>query len=133
MAKQSPKPRPKPESVDHYFELMHDTVLKEAAIALRYIIKQALPQVEECVKWDLPFYMLHGNLCYINVRKHTVELGLYRGVHLSNSNGLLQGDGKLIKHVVLMPDEDIPKDGIVEILHEAAALNQTGPLKLKRI
>jgi len=101
------------------------------ALALRYLIKHTLPDVEECIKWDLPFYMCHGNLCYINVRKQTVELGLYRGIHLSNANGLLTGTGKLIKHVVLYPDEDLPAEGIKEILIEAREINLAGPLKIK--
>lgn len=132
---QNPKPKARPESADNYYERITNDELRELALATRFIIKRTLPKVEECIKWDLPFYSLNGNLCYINLRKgkRTVELGFYRGVHLSNANGLLQGDGKLIKHVILNPNEDVPVEGIKEILHEAAALNQQGPLKLKRL
>jgi hypothetical protein len=124
--------KPKPQSADNYFELIANAELQELALALRRTIKQTLPGVEECVKWDLPFFSLHGNLCYLNIRQGRVELGLYRGVYLSNANGLLQGDGKLIKHIVLSADEDIPVQGIQEILHEAVELNKKAPLKLKK-
>lgn len=124
-------PKGKPQSADNYFELIESTELLELALAVRHIIKRVLPNVSESIKWDLPFYTYQGNLCYINIRKGNLELGFYRGVHLSNSNGLLQGDGKLVRHIILHPSEDIPVEGIIETLLEAAKLNQSGPLKLK--
>ncbi len=128
---QKPNRKPKPQSVDHYFDCIAKPDLQELALALRNLIKRTLPDVHESLKWELPFYMCQGNLCYINIQKSTVVLGLYRGIHLSNANGLLQGDGNLIKHVVLYPADDIPAEGIKEILLEAKALNEQGPLKLK--
>ncbi len=125
--------KPKPENADNFFERIENAEVREMALAVRHVIKRTLPQVEECVKWELPFFSYHGNLCYINIRKDgRVVLAMYRGIHLSNKSGLLEGDGKLIKHVVLHPAEDLPLAGIQEILLEAAALNQAGPLKMKR-
>jgi len=125
------KAKPKPESADNYFEQITDSELLELALAVRNLIKRTLPDVGECIKWDLPFYTYHGNLCYINIRKGKLEIGFYRGVYLANSNGLLSGNGKLIRHIVLAPYTDIPQAGIVEILTEASKLNETGPLKMK--
>jgi hypothetical protein len=125
------KAKPKPESADNYFELITDAELLELALAVRNLIKRTLPGVSECVKWDLPFYTYHGNLCYLNMRKGHLELGFYRGIHLSNSSGLLQGNGKLIRHIILHPRNDLPQAGIVETLLEASKVNENGPLRMK--
>lgn len=116
---------------DNYFEEIPNPELRELALAVRHIIKQTLPGVEESIKWAVPFYMHSGNLCYIQVRRQKVELGFYRGVQLSNTNGLLQGDGKLVKHIIFSLDDDIPVKQVQEILLEAARLNEKGPLKMR--
>ena len=120
-----------PQQTDNFFEAIEDPALQELALAVRHIIKQTLPQVEEGIKWAVPFYMYQGNLCYIQVRRQNLELGFYRGVHLSNANGLLRGDGKLVKHIIFSPEEDIPLKQLQEVLLEAATLNEQGPLKMK--
>ena len=56
---------------------------------------------------------------YTSVHAAHVNLGFYRGAELPDPAGLLQGGGKRMRHVKLMPGNEIDEDAL-EALIEAA-------------
>ncbi len=103
------------------------------SMALREIVLAQSPLVHEQIKWGLPFFAAHRDLCYLNVPKgkHYVELCFIQGHKLSNAQGALHVagrrwihglrfeslsdlDGDLVREVVqeaLMVDEDVHRSG----------------------
>ena len=44
---------------------------------------------------------------YVNAFSAHMNVGFFRGVELADSAGLLQGDGKYMRHVKLRPEQEI--------------------------
>ncbi|MBF0575940.1 iron chaperone [Dysgonomonas sp. GY617] len=56
---------PKPTTVDEYIAAASPLV-KEYLVQLRSIIKQTVPQAEECISYEMPAYKLNGILIYFD-------------------------------------------------------------------
>jgi hypothetical protein len=92
---------------------------------LRQLILEAAPQVEEAIKWKIPFYCCQGLLCYLNPQPEGVVLGFCRGAQLSNDQGLLTGEGKEVRLLFLPSGSPLPLPEIRQLLQEAILLNET--------
>lgn len=92
---------------------------------LRQLILDAAPQIEESIKWKIPFYSCQGLLCYLNPLPGGVALGFCRGALLSNEQGLLSGDGKEVRLLFLPTGSSLPLAEIRQLLQEAILLNET--------
>ena len=92
--------------------------------ALRMLILQAGPYVEETIKYKIPFYSYHGRLCFLNIRGGVVELGFCQGAFLSNEQRYLVGEGKEVRHVRIKSLADINRGAIQALLQEAMLLNE---------
>jgi len=60
--------------------------------------------------------------CYVNAFTSHVSVGFFRGAELPDPAGLLEGTGKLMRHVKLRPDRDIDADALAALI-EAAYLD----------
>lgn len=60
--------------------------------------------------------------CYVNAFTSHVNVGFFRGAELPDPAGLLEGTGKLMRHVKLRPDRDIDADALAALI-EAAYLD----------
>ena len=98
--------------------------LKSILRALRSIIFQTVPYVDESIKYDIPFYNYYGRLCFLNPRNSTVLLGLCKGVLLANMHGLLEGTGKEVRHIRIKHLKDIDQTALQALLQEAVLLNE---------
>ena len=100
------------------------SALKHLLNALRVLILQAGPYIEETIKYNIPFYDYQGQLCFLNVRKGGVELGFCQGAFLANEQGLLVGEGKEVRHVRIKSLAHIDQEAIQALLQEAILLNE---------
>lgn len=98
--------------------------LKHLLNALRVLILQAGPYVEETIKYNIPFYNYQGRLCFLNTREGGVELGFFQGAFLANEQGLLVGEGKEVRHVRIKSLAHIDQEAIQALLQEAMLLNE---------
>lgn len=60
--------------------------------------------------------------CYVNAFTSHVNVGFFRGAELPDPAGLLEGTGKLMRHVKLRPDRYIDADALAALI-EAAYLD----------
>jgi hypothetical protein len=56
---------------------------------------------------------------YVNAFKAHVNVGFFRGAELSDPNGLLEGTGKYMRHVKLMPDTEVDAAALLKLIHTA--------------
>jgi hypothetical protein len=95
------------------------------ALATRARVLAALPGVAESL--DLPARMLAyaygpgyaGMVCTLIPSQKGLKLGLYRGSELSDPDGLLEGSGKVHRHVRIVAD-DTPRPAAIARLLKAA-------------
>ena len=57
--------------------------------------------------------------CYVNVFKAHVNVGFYCGAELDDVHSILIGAGKRMRHVKLMPDQDVNESALRELIQAA--------------
>jgi hypothetical protein len=99
----------------------------ELADAARKALGKALPGAAEAV--DRPAKMLRysfgpgykGLVCTLFMSKTGVKLGIFRGAELSDPAGLMQGAGKVHRHVQLRTAADLERPELTRLLAAALA------------
>jgi hypothetical protein len=56
---------------------------------------------------------------YVNAFKAHVNVGFFRGAELVDPGGLLEGDGKFMRHVKLRPGQHIDETALTSLIHDA--------------
>jgi hypothetical protein len=89
--------------------------------ALRKFVKRAAPQLQESVKW--------GNGCwvqgkvpvaYVYSAPDHVQFGFFGGSALRDPSGLLEGEGKFVRHIKVRKRSDIDERAFETLLRQAA-------------
>src|SRR6267143_812754 len=98
---------------------------------LRLIIKKALPDVSEAVKWGVPFYSLNGvGVAAIADYSRHVNLSLLKGAEVSSD--MLEGTGKGMRHITVKTLAEIKETEITRLVKEAGALAAGGSRRKSR-
>jgi hypothetical protein len=58
---------------------------------------------------------------YVDAFQSHVNVGFFRGAELADPAGLLEGTGKMMRHVKLRPDDDIDAEDLVQLIESAYA------------
>ena len=106
--------------------------LKPLVIELKKIILDIDPQAVEVVRLGDraatygtgPQKMKQGYV-YVLPHKSWVNLGFFRGVELSDKNGLLEGTGKKMRHIKLHTVEQVNDAGIRQLIQLAVQERKT--------
>ena len=97
--------------------------------AIRSLVKKTVPRSEEYVNpWKIPSFDLNGPLCFYMAAKDHVAFGFLRATALRDSEKLLEGTGKYVRHVKLRSVADVRRPGVRSLLKQAAELNRKEPL-----
>ena len=110
-------------SVDEYIEGL-EVWQAEIVTALRELILEEAPDVEEAFKWSQPVFESNGPFSYIKAFKDHVNFGFWRGVDLKDPDSLLKGSGSKMRHVPLKSVGEIRRQSFQEFVREAIQLNQ---------
>jgi hypothetical protein len=106
----------------------HTRPIRELAGSLRKLIKATVPEAEERAYpgWHGIGYR-HPEVGYfaaIFPERDLVKLGLEHGVELPDPQGLLRGEGKRVRYVILSEAKAVPKAAIRALLQ--AAIHRLG-------
>ncbi|SOC40671.1 DUF1801 domain-containing protein [Ureibacillus acetophenoni] len=113
------------QEVDQYMEKLPEEI-KIITENLREIILDSSPALIEEYKWSMPNYSYKGLVCYLQSSKKHVNLGFHKGNELQekDSNQLLQGTGKNMRHIKITKVEEIRQEEIKLLILEAIQLNE---------
>ena len=106
---------------------------KHILSSLRMTILHTGLRIAESIKYGIPFYDYCGQLCFLNPKKEVVLLGLCKGAFLSNEQGLLEGEGKEVRHIRIKRFSDIHPEVLQTLLHEAMLLNEHEHQRVKKL
>jgi len=81
-------------------------------------------QFDEEIKWGQPCYSIKKLVCYIQKAKKHVTIGFQYGAHLEDSNRLLVGEGKDMRHVKFSLTEKIDKPAIASLISKAVEFDR---------
>ena len=90
---------------------------------LRELIRKELPEATEEIKWGRPVYSLNHIVCYLAASTDHANLGFYRGIELQDPRGLLEGDGKKLRHIKVYKREEIRRQWYRTLIRQAARLD----------
>jgi hypothetical protein len=95
------------------------------AEALRDLIKEAAPELEESLKWGTPNYSKRKNIFYLASQKNHVNFGFHDASFLNDPNKLLEGTGAKMRHVKIRDQDNIPLEGLRDLIRQAITGKQS--------
>lgn len=101
----------------------NDAAVQEIARATRALIYDVLPQVVEVV-WTQQRNIGYGtgpkkmseHFSWIGLTKSYVQLGFFYGTELPDPDGLLEGTGKMLRHIKLRSVADVQRPAVRAML-----------------
>lgn len=88
---------------------------KEIMGIIRSLIHQNVQNITEEFKWSRPVFRLKKDFAYLQANKNHVNLGFYGNFEkLSDPDGLLEGTGKIMRHIKLKKISDINSELLSE-------------------
>ena len=94
------------------------------AIAKRWfdVMRRCGSDVRELLHDGAPTVCVDGaGFAYVNAYKAHVNVGFFRGAEIADPEGLLEGDGRFMRHVKLRPGEQIDPKALRTLIHTAYA------------
>tara|TARA_Y100000758_G_scaffold167317_1_gene118818 strand:+ start:1116 stop:1481 length:366 start_codon:yes stop_codon:yes gene_type:complete len=111
------------DKADGWFAALDDSIAPVAA-DLRSLVRKAVPDATECIKWGTPNYEKDGPICAIRSGKEFVALQFGPiGTSLKDPDGLLEGTGKAMRHVKIRAKTDLKKQLFSSWIKQAATAN----------
>ena len=96
---------------------------------LRELVHAACPDVEETLKWSMPFFMHKGIVCSMAAFKHHCTFGFWKGTLIFGTNrgpGTKQDDA-MGQFGRICAISDLPKDKVlIGYIKQATRLNEAG-------
>src|SRR5436305_12748389 len=116
--------KPAPKLLDYLMPYPQEVA--KSALALRKLVLEEAPDVDEVIcrgyavsiaftytkKWTDAF-------CHIAVYKGHVSLGFNRGAELPGAEGVLEGTGKLVRHLPVRTSADLDNPNLRRFLRAA--------------
>ncbi|MEZ4294789.1 MAG: DUF1801 domain-containing protein [Polyangiaceae bacterium] len=96
----------------------------EALRAIAGLVRAVVPEVEIAIKWGQPVFSHKGLMAFARANKGHVTFGFWRGAELRDPEGVLEGDGDLMRHVKIARLDDVRAGVLRPLVEQAAALNQ---------
>jgi uncharacterized protein YdeI (YjbR/CyaY-like superfamily) len=97
---------------------------------IRKLVHKAYPEVEENVKWGMPFFLNNGAIiCNMAAFKEHCAFGFWNASNMKDPEGILQiKDKGAMGHLDrITSKKDLPSDKVLTAyIREAAALNEAG-------
>lgn len=104
----------------------YDEKVQEWARNARALIRSIQPEAREEVETSWGGYLLFkqpvdgGNtVCFLSVHKKHVSVGFSQGAELEDPAGLLEGSGKLQRHLKIRGESDLKRPELQEFIRQA--------------
>ena len=111
------------DKADGWFAALDESIGPLAA-DLRSLIRKAVPDATECIKWGTPNYEKDGFICSIRAGKGFIALQFGPiGTSLEDPDGLLEGTGKAMRHVKIRSKTDLKKQLFTSWIKQATKAN----------
>ena len=107
-------------SFDDYLK---DQVPQNQAVigALRRFVKRVQPKLKESVKWGNGCWIgSNGPVAYVYSATGSVQFGFFYGSSLKDPRGLLEGEGKYVRHTKVRDASEIDERAFAALLKQAS-------------
>ena len=88
--------------------------------ALRRLVKRVAPGLSEAVKWGNGCWVSsHGPVAYVYSAADHVQFGFFNGSSFKDPRGLLEGQGKYVRHTKVRNPSEIDEQAFAALLRQA--------------
>jgi hypothetical protein len=108
-------------------EYLKDQSRRNQAIirGLRRLVKRVEPGLSESVKWGNGCWIgSKGPVAYVYSAPDYVQFGFFRGSSLKDPKGLLEGEGKYVRHTKVHKTSGIDERSFAALLRQAAGTRE---------
>ena len=99
---------------------------------LRDVVHEACPEVEETIKWGMPFFVYKGTIGGMAAFKAYATFGFPKASLMNDSEGIFEADSAMGHLGQITKKSDLPnKRTLIRYIKQAVAINEAG-LKVKR-
>jgi hypothetical protein len=107
--------------------------VRSLALDARALVLEIAPVLAEKVafkalcyfKPDAPYGAIGGNVCLVTAQDDHLELAFLHGASLPDPAGLLRGDGKAKRRIVIRTREDLLQPAVSDLIRVAIAYEPT--------
>jgi hypothetical protein len=93
--------------------------------ALRRFVKRVEPKLKESVKWGNGCWIgSKGPVAYVYSAVGYVQFGFFNGSSLKDPRGLLEGEGKFVRHTKVRKPSEIDERAFAALLNQASGSRQ---------
>ena len=89
------------------------------------VVRTAVPDAGEAVKWSHPTWSDQGPFCYVKAFAKHVNLGFWRSASLPDPHGVIVSTGEKMGHVRFAPNASIDPEVLTPLILAARQLNRT--------
>jgi hypothetical protein len=113
--------------VDEYVAAKLEPWQREIVEALRALVREAAPRSTELITYGSPGWKGGSNklLAIVSPSKKHVVLSFSRGAELHDVHGLLEGSGKVTRHVKIRDVADIDPAALQDYLTQAVKIDES--------
>ena len=115
------------ESIDEWM----DRIPQPQQASLRWLrsLLHGVEGLHETVKWAHPCYAYNGlDLFSLTWSKGHVNLQLWKGVHLENPFGVVEGTGKEARHIKVKNSLPRPEEAVITAIGSTMAMADSGEI-----
>lgn len=116
-----------------------DPKLRPQFEKLRSVVRRALPEASETVKWGVPHYSI-GGAGVASIAEYSGHVNLYLIQGAKIRSNLLEGTGKGMRHVKVKTLDDIDESELTDLLERAGRIaaetprpKKTRPARAKKL
>ncbi|KAF0247548.1 MAG: hypothetical protein FD167_3052 [bacterium] len=111
-----------------YIEKTASASVQKLLLAAHCYLQETLPPFSTYgIKWKIPFYKVHRNICYLNRHPKYITLGFPQGYQLSPLPNILLGEDenlKRVRYLEIHSLRDLYCDLTYEVLQQAIILDE---------
>lgn len=115
----------------------HSPEIRAVTERLRAIVRAVAPEATESAQASWHSLNYHhpnsGYFCGIFPKTESVMLVFEFGILLADPDGVLEGDGKQVRYIILRRDQDIHVRSLKRLLHAALNLPAARSVKLELV
>jgi len=111
------------------FVLEQPKLLQPLYYKLRGIILNEIPQIQEKLVYDIPFFYLKKRIFYFAPKKNGIDLGFCDGYLLSKHPILEVKDRSRVRTIFFQTINEINEEELIPLIHEAVLVQNRNPIK----
>jgi hypothetical protein len=113
-------------SVDEFIQTRVQPEFHPVVRLIRELMKECAPEAQEVISYGIPAYRINRIIAVISPTKKDITLAFSRGIDFEDKYGLLQGVGKVSKHVKLKDPATANQDALRYYIKQAVDADKRG-------